>query len=140
MNSYNDSQCIKRRKRSIPNNLNDLNYYADSESDTKYKTDNETTFNFETIINSLSELNLNQNKELISNLIKRINMFEKKFEDITKLGIKIDNMQKNIDKIFVEKDYVIDSLKDEICNLKLEMKENYEHVNNFDKSVNNYFV
>lgn len=91
------------------------------------------------ILDSINNLNINNNEGLFKDIIKKINSLEKKFDIIDKLNIKIDKLEKSINNILIEKDYVIDTLRDNINDLTSEIKElkykNYESV----KNENNYF-
>lgn len=84
----------------------------------------EDTFSdeYEEIICDLAQLNFSSNNKMLTEIYKKISILEKKMDHFDKINIKIEALQKNIDKIFVEKDYVIDSLKDEIKGLRDEIK------------------
>ena len=110
---------VKRRKR------------GDS-METLYNSDN-----IDEIINNLNNLHIKSNSEMLSNLTDKINNLEKKMVSIDRLCIKIDTLEKKIDKISNEKDYVIDGLKDDIFNLKTEMRENTDEYRR-DKSSDHY--
>lgn len=118
---------------SIDNNTTDNNNSTDNNS-----TDNNDT-DINNILNSINNLNINNNEELFRKFIKKIELLEKKFEIFHNLNIKIDKLEKNINNILIEKDYVIDNLKDNINSLNNEIKElkykNYENI----KNENNYF-
>jgi uncharacterized protein (DUF4213/DUF364 family) len=76
------------------------------------------------MIKDLNDLKFdNQNKDILLEILKKINILENRFDNINKLYNKIEIMEKNIDKILVEKDYVIDGLKDEINSLRNDIKE-----------------
>jgi len=77
---------------------------------------------YEDIICDLAHLNFANNNKMLTEIYKKISILEKKMDNFDKIHIKMEILQKNIDKIFVEKDYVIDSLKDEIKGLRDEIK------------------
>lgn len=62
---------------------------------------------------------------------------KKSIDEFIKINIKIDQLQNNFDKIFAEKDYIIEHLKDEINNLKDEMKST-QYKNNDSTNTNFY--
>lgn len=105
--------CFKRRKRS------------DSEETLfEFLEENNKLDEVNNIIKDLNDLKVdNQNKDILLEILKKINILENRFDNINKLYNKIDIIEKNIDKILVEKDYVIDGLKDEINSLKNDIKE-----------------
>ena len=85
----------------------------------------------------ISNININQDN-LLLDLLKKINILDKKLCEFDKLNIKIDNLQKNIDNILLEKDYIISNLNNEIYSLKNEIKDN-ELYNSSNKKINDYF-
>ena len=126
-------EVLKRRKRT---DSMDTLYYNNNDDDNKI----EEPSDYETLLSELNELNINNNKSLVVELIKKIDKLEKYFNEINKINIKIDTMNNNIEKILIEKDYTIDFLKDEISFLKTEIKEiNYNNECNPNKKINDYF-
>jgi hypothetical protein len=122
-----DHICFKRRKRS------------DSE-ETLFELleENNKLDSVNNMIKDLNDLKFdNQNKDILLEILKKINILESRFDNFNKLYSKIDIMQKNIEKILVEKDYIIDGLKDEINSLKNDIKET--KYNNENK-LYNYFL
>ena len=108
-----DHICFKRRKRSDT-----------EETVFQFLEENNKLDSINNIIKDLNDLKVdNQNKDILLEILKKINILESRVDNINKLYNKIDIMEKNIDKILVEKDYVIDGLKDEISYLKDEIKE-----------------
>jgi RNA binding exosome subunit len=117
MNKSTEHRCFKRRKSSS------------SSIDTEFDTD------LLNIQENLSDLNIDVNKKMYETILKKISNLEHKIDDANKLHIKLDKMQKYIDKIFNEKDYVIENLREEINYLKSEIKETKYEVSN----KNDYF-
>lgn len=117
MNKSTEHRCFKRRKSSS------------SSIDTEFDTD------LLNIQENLTDLNIDVNKKMYETILKKISNLEHKIDDANKLNIKIDKMQKYIDKIFNEKDYVIENLREEINYLKSEIKETKYEVSN----KNDYF-
>ena len=58
-------------------------------------------------------------------------------DEFTKINIKFDQLLNKFDKILVEKDYVIEHLRDEINNLKYELK--CTQYNNNDSNNNDHY-
>jgi len=91
-------------------------------------------YDYNKIIENLNDININDNDDILIRLIKKIDNLDKKIDNLTKLNFKFETLQKNIDIILIEKDYIIDNLKDEINNLKSDMKDL-----NIKKNSNDYF-
>ena len=93
----------------------------------------ENTFSdeYEDIICDLAQLNFANNNKMLTEIYKKISIIEKKMDHFDKINIKMEALQKNIERILVEKDYLIDSLKDEIKGLRDEIKytDNKSHDN-----------
>lgn len=105
--------CFKRRKRSDT-----------EETVFQFLEENNRLDSVNNMIKDLNDLKFdNQNKDILLEILKKMNILENRFDNINKLYNKIDIMEKNIDKILVEKDYVIDGLKDEINSLRNDIKE-----------------
>jgi peptidoglycan hydrolase CwlO-like protein len=81
---------------------------------------------------NLINLNIDANKKMYETILKKINNLE---NNTNKLYIKIEQTQQYIDKIFNEKDYVIENLREEINYLKSEIKETKYDISN----KNDYF-
>ena len=96
-----------------------------------------TDFSEDDFLESLNNLYINKNKSILSTLFNKIENLEKKFDNIDKLSIKIDKLEKNIEKMTIEKDYIIDNLKEEIKELRDEIKYNSSSDNN--GRINDYF-
>ena len=108
-----DHICFKRRKRSDT-----------EETVFQFLEENNKLDSVNNMIKDLNDLKFdNQNKDILLEILKKINILENRFDNINKLYNKIEIMEKNIDKILVEKDYVIDGLKDEINSLRNDIKE-----------------
>lgn len=137
-----DHICFKRRKRSLSNDI--LLEYSDTDSDEIFfdpkkrmnsidfkginiqetnKNENENENDLVDLLNNINKLNIDSNKDLFTKILKRINDLEKKVETLFMVNIKIDTLKKDIDKILVEKDYVIENLKYEISDLKDQLKD-----------------
>ena len=103
----------------------------------KKRTKINSDFNEDDFLESLNDLYINKNKSILSTLFNKIDKLEKKFDNIDKISIKIDKLEKNIEKMTIEKDYIIDNLKEEIKELRIEMNTN----SNSDNShkINDYF-
>ena len=133
MDKHNTS---KRRKRSNSNEI--LLEYSDTDIDIEenfyISDDDKDDKALVKIINNIKDLNIDTNKELFTKLIKKIDNLEKKVETLFMVNIKIDTLKKDIDKILIEKDYVIENLRYELNDLKDELKES-----KLEKNLNNYF-
>lgn len=126
----------KRRKISNSNEI--LLEYSYSDCDTEenfYISDDDNDDKaLVKIINNIKDLNIDTNKELFTKLIKKIDNLEKKVETLFMVNIKIDTLKKDIDKILIEKDYVIENLRYELNDLKDELKET-----KLKKNLDDYF-
>jgi hypothetical protein len=121
---------IKRRKRS--------NAIVDNYDYRNIESENEIKNCYEEIINGLKNITLNQNTyELLLRLTKKMNNIEKKIDDFCKIEIKLDKLYKKMDEMSIEKDYIIDSLKEQVYQLNLDIIE-LEN-NNIKKYSNDYF-
>jgi hypothetical protein len=101
---------------------------------------NGMTMNNNNLLLELNESNNSNNKLLLLELFKKINSLEKKVDELNKVNLKMDALQKSIDKILVEKDYTIENLNDQINELKSEIREkNYTTEDNSNKKINDYF-
>jgi hypothetical protein len=92
----------------------------------------------------LNESNNSNNKILLLEMFKKIDLLEKKVDELNKINFKIDTLQKNIDKILIEKDYTIENLNNEIQDLKADIMEKkysdeYKYGNSNNKTINDYF-
>jgi hypothetical protein len=103
----------------------------------KKRTKINLDFSEDDFLESLNDLYINKNKSILSTLFSKIEKLEKKFDNIDKLSIKIDKLEKNIEKMTIEKDYIIDNLKDEIKELRIEINNNSNYDNNH--KINDYF-
>lgn len=103
----------------------------------------ENNISYQNLLSELNELNIsnsNSNKLMLSELLKKINIIEKKVDELNKINLKVDALQKNLDKILIEKDYTIENLHDQITDLKSEIREkNYSSEDNSNKKINDYF-
>jgi hypothetical protein len=106
-------------------------------SQSRKRTKTNIDFSEDDFIESLNDLYINKNKSILSTLFNKIEKLEKKFDNIDKLSIKIDNLEKNIEKMTIEKDYIIDNLKEEIKELRQEINYNSSSDNNH--KINDYF-
>ena len=131
MDKHNTS---KRRKISNSNEI--LLEYSDCDTEENFyiSDDDKDDKALVKIINNIKDLNIDTNKELFTKLIKKIDNLEKKVETLFMVNIKIDTLKKDIDKILIEKDYVIENLRYELNDLKDELKES-----KLEKNLNNYF-
>jgi len=123
--------------REIENNIesNNINY------EKLLSELNGMTMNNNNLLLELNESNNSNNKLLLLELFKKINSLEKKVDELNKINLKMDTLQKSIDKILVEKDYTIENLNDQINELKSEIREkqyNNEY-NSSSKTINDYF-
>lgn len=92
------------------------------------------------IINNLNDIKLNySNKDTLLEILKKTSYIEKKMEYIDKFNIRLDYLQKTIDKYISEKDYIIESLQEEVQYLKNELKELNHEKKSDDKKINDYF-
>jgi seryl-tRNA synthetase len=149
--------CFKRRKRSYSNES--LLEYSDTDSDEIFfdpkkrmnaidfkginiqETNNNKDDNdLVDLLNNINKLNIDSNKDLFTKIIKKISDLEKKVETILMVNVKIDTLKKDIDKILVEKDYVIENLKYEINDLKDQLKESKYNIDSItQKGINSYY-
>ena len=114
-----DNIFFKRRKRSDSEET--LFEFLEDNIENNYSNKLDEVNN---MIKDLNDLKVdNQNKDILLEILKKINILESRFDNVNKLYNKIDIMEKNINKILVEKDYIIDGLKDEINSLKNDIKE-----------------
>ena len=128
-----DHICFKRRKRSDSEET--LFEFLEDNIENNYSNKLDEVNN---MIKDLNDLKFdNQNKDILLEILKKINILESQFDNFNKLYSKINIMEKNIEKILVEKDYIIDGLKDEINSLKNDIKET--KYNNENK-LYNYFL
>ena len=152
-----DHICFKRRKRSY--STDKILEYSDTDSDDNLfdPTTRTNSINFQGIniqqhtfnkdendlvdlLNNINKLNIDSNKDLFTKIIKKINDLEKKVETLLMVNIKIDTLKKDIDKILVEKDYVIENLKYEIYDLKDQLRESNRNIDSINhKSINSYY-
>ena len=102
------------------------------------------------IVNTMTNLNINSNSQLLYQLNLKINDLEKKIDTFylsrneenekidKKMDKKIEELAKKIDDIFRDKEYTIDRLNEEIVYLKSKISE-YE---NYPKSnhSNDYYM
>jgi hypothetical protein len=115
------SICNKKMKRSYSTET--LLEYSDN--------------NLTEILHNMDNLNINNQNDLFKKIIEKINNLEKKIETLCMVNVKIDELKKNIDKVLIEKDYVIENLSSEIIDLKSQIKEiNY---NNITSNINSYY-
>lgn len=130
---------LKKKRTLSTDTFYDLNDIKEINEDNDINNSDINNNDINNILNSINNLNINNNEELFKNITKKINSLEKKFDIIDKLNIKIDKLEKSINNILIEKDYVIDTLRDNINDLTTEIKElkykNYENI----KNENNYF-
>jgi len=145
--------CFKRRKRSYSNeilleysdtdsdeiffdpkkrmnsidfkgiNTQKTNNKNENENENENENKNENENDLVDLLNNINKLNIDSNKDLFTKILKKINDLEKKVETFFMINIKIDTLKKDIDKILIEKDYVIENLKYEITDLKDQLKD-----------------
>jgi hypothetical protein len=164
-----DNNSFKRRKRSYSTDT--ILEYSDSDPENIYfdqknrtnaidfnwlnnnirkmnitdKTNNnEIDKDFGDILNNINKLNIDTNKDLYAKIIKKIDDLEKKVDTLSMVNVKIDSLKKHIDKIFVEKDYVIENLRYEVNDLKEQIKDkiiesSYDIDNLSQKNIHNYY-
>ena len=105
------------------------------------------------ILNSMTNLNINSNSQLLYQINLKINDLEKKIDKINlikneeneelykkidiKMDKKIEELSKKIDDIFRDKEYTIDRLNEEITYLKSKISE-YENCPKSNQS--NYYM
>jgi predicted nucleic acid-binding Zn-ribbon protein len=78
------------------------------------------------VIDSMNNLTISSNSQLLQKLNLKINDLEKKIDETNKLEKKIEDLNKKIDDIFRDKEYTIDKLNEEINSLKSRINE-YEN-------------
>ena len=121
----------------LNNNINKMNF-------TDKTNNNEIDKDFGDILNNISKLNIDTNKDLYAKIIKKIDDLEKKIDTLSIVNVKIDSLKKHMDKIFVEKDYVIENLRYEVNDLKEQIKDkiidsSYDIDNLSQKNIHNYY-
>jgi hypothetical protein len=145
--------CHKRRKRTHLDKK--IFEHSESNRDDNNDSDNDVFINIDNIdkknkyendlteiLNNVNKLNIDPNKDLFTKIIKKIDDLEKKIETLYMVNIKIDTLKKDIDKILTEKDYIIENLKDEINDLKDQLKESKYNIDNIvsQKTIDNYYT
>ena len=91
-------------------------------------------------LNIDSKNDIDNNNKLLREILHKINNLEKKFEEVGKTNIKIDELKKNIDTSLIEKDYVIDQLKEEVLLLTCDLRDIRSDSNILNRSsCNDYF-
>lgn len=90
----------KRRKRSISEET--IFEFLEENNEVNNITENLNDLKFD-----------NKSKDILLEILKKINTLENNFK----------SLEKNINRIYSEKDYIIDELKDEINILKNDIKE-----------------
>ena len=134
--------CFKRRKISYLEESDSLEY-SDSDNENKInindEIDNKDDNSLKDILNNINKLNIDTNKYLVIKIINKIDNLEKKVDILSLVNIKIDTLKKDIDKILVEKDYIIENLKYEINDLKDQLKESKFNDSLSQRSTNTYF-
>jgi hypothetical protein len=105
---------------------------------------------YNSIVNNMTNLNINSNSQLLYQLNLKINDLEKKIDTFylsrieenekidKKMDKKIEELAKKIDDIFRDKEYTIDRLNEEIVYLKSKISE-YENYPKSDRS-NDYYM
>jgi len=87
--------------------------------DKKRKSDNDI---MEMMVD-MKHIKMNENEQLFSKILKKIEKIENKLEEFIRMEIKLERLNKKLDEIIVEKDYIIDNLKDEIRDLRVRINE-----------------
>ena len=112
-----DKYILNKRKRTlslIDNDINDIN---------------------DKLINEFNNINFENNNALLKKIIGKI---DNNTIEINKLNLKMESFQKSVDKILIEKDYIIENLKDELNNLKNDIKNTKYSIENNKR--NDYFL
>ena len=112
-----DKYILNKRKRTlslIDNDINDIN---------------------DKLINEFNNINFENNNALLKKIIGKI---DNNTIEINKLNLKMESFQKSVDKILIEKDYIIENLKDELNNLKNDIKNTKYSIEN--NKINDYFL
>lgn len=95
---------------------------------------------FINIINNLNEVKIDYSyKDILLDILKKTNFINKKMEYIDKFNSNIEELNNKINKYISEKDYIIESLKEEIIILNNEIKDLNNIKKISDKKINDYF-
>jgi hypothetical protein len=97
--------------------------------------DSNTNNEYNQLLQSFNDISVDNNTKLIKEGIDKIN---KLGIIIEKLDLKINNLEQKIVKILLEKDNIIESLKDELYYCREDLKDLKEYINN-KPSNNDYF-
>jgi hypothetical protein len=102
----------------------------------KRKCITENNISLDHLESEINQLKIDPNKELLTKIMDKMNNLEKKVDTLLTLNIKIDNLKRDIDKILIEKDYIIENLHYEIN----DMKQNYiKEQNTKHNEINSYY-
>jgi len=124
---------LQEFKYIFKNNVNSK-YYMNSLKKRKCITENNISLDH--LESEINQLKIDPNKELLTKIMDKMNNLEKKVDTLLTLNIKIDNLKRDIDKILIEKDYIIENLHYEIN----DMKQNYiKEQNTKHNEINSYY-
>ena len=92
------------------------------------------------VINNLNEVKIDYScKDILLDILKKINFINKKIEYIDKFNSSLEELNNKINKYISEKDYIIESLKEENLFLNNEIKDLNNIKKNSDIKINDYF-
>ena len=124
---------LQEFKYIFKNNVNSK-YYMNSFKKRRCLTENNISLDH--LESEINQLKIDPNKELLTKIMDKMNNLEKKVDTLLTLNIKIDNLKRDIDKILIEKDYIIENLHYEIN----DMKQNYiKEQNTKHNEINSYY-
>jgi hypothetical protein len=70
------------------------------------------------LVIDMNSISINYNMEILLKIIKKIENLDKKIDDFSKIEIKMEKLNNKMESALIEKDYIIDNLKDEIYQLR----------------------
>ena len=92
------------------------------------------------LTNNLNEIKIDDScKDILLDILKKTNFINKKIEYIDKFNSNIEELNNKINKYISEKDYIIESLKEELFILNNEIKDLNNIKKISDKKINDYF-
>ena len=86
---------------------------------TPSRNEEDIDIEYNELVVDLNSISINYNNmDLLLKIIKKMDKLDKKIDDFSKIEIKIEKLDNKMEKSLIEKDYIIDNLKDEIFQLR----------------------